>query len=593
MTWIERLGATLLHFLWQGIVIAAVYAAARRWIGRARTPDTRYTLACAALAVMIAAPALTWILLRPPSPVSQTASFNAPLSAVPTALHAAPAAFPAVVYRAVPAPFLQWVVAVWFAGALVLWLRLLAGWTLTVRLRSRMTRPAPHEWQQKLNRLKTRIGLSRPVRLLVSTPVKTPVVVGWLRPVVLVPLSALASLSPDQMEAILLHELAHIRRHDYVVNVLQSVVEALLFYHPAVWWISDHIRAERELCCDDVAVGLTGDAIAYARALAELAAPRTAQLNVAAAATGGCLADRIARLLGHPRPDTRSVSAPGTVAALILLFVAAIVVFGQPAERPKFEVAVVKPSEAQSLQYVRVLAGRLTADASVRSLIQNAYGLQAYQIAGGPDSVLSSRYSIEAKADGNAGRDQTFLMLQSLLEDRFQLKTHHEMRDLPVWALVPARSGIKLPPPKAGDCVAPPSDAPPDWNGGRMAPPGSGPPPSARCGAVMVALEPGAALMLGRKVLMPELVRNLSLALGRTVIDKTGYTNLFDVSLKFVSDEVTSAIPPPPPGSAMAEHPDSPSILVALQEQLGLRLESTRGPVDVIVIDHIARPPAN
>jgi len=106
------------------------------------------------------------------------------------------------------------------------------------------------------------------VRLLISALVQVPTVIGWLRPVVLVPVGALSGLPAEYLEALLLHELAHVRRHDYLVNILQSVAEALLFYHPAVWWVSGHIRAERELCCDDVAVAVSGDALTYARALA-------------------------------------------------------------------------------------------------------------------------------------------------------------------------------------------------------------------------------------------------------------------------------------------------------------------------------------
>ena len=124
-----------------------------------------------------------------------------------------------------------------------------------------MVRPAPAEWQRILDRLKTRISVSRPVRLLVSGLLQAPAAIGWLRPIVLVPAGALAGLPAAQIEALLLHELAHIRRHDYLVHILQSAVEAVFFYHPAVWWISGHMRAERELCCDDIAVSITGDAV--------------------------------------------------------------------------------------------------------------------------------------------------------------------------------------------------------------------------------------------------------------------------------------------------------------------------------------------
>ena len=426
-----------------------------------------------------------------------------------------------------------------------------------------------------------------------SPLVQAPAVVGWLRPVVLEPVGALAGLPSEQVEALLLHELAHIRRHDYLVNLAQSAIEALLFYHPAVWWVSSQIRVERELCCDDMAVSAGGDAVVFARALAELEleSARPSHLNAAAmAATGGSPAHRIARLLGHSRPESSGFSGPGIIAAATLLAVTAFALFAQPAARPKFEVASIKPSTERGFM-VRPLPGRLIATASLRVLMQNAYAMQPFQIVGGPDWINSERYEIEAKADGNASRAQMFLMLQSLLEDRFHLKIHRETKELPAYALVAARSGLKLPTPKEGSCVDPAADASPDWYGGRVAPPQPGPPPLARCGDVKVVLEPTGARLQGGKVGMPELTRMLSLSLGRAVIDKTGFTELFDVKLDFTADETTAALPPPPPGT---QHEfTSPSILVALQEQMGLRLEATRGPVEVIVVDQVERPSAN
>jgi uncharacterized protein (TIGR03435 family) len=277
----------------------------------------------------------------------------------------------------------------------------------------------------------------------------------------------------------------------------------------------------------------------------------------------------------------------------MLLGATALAVFGQSAARPKFEVASIKPSQEQRFMMVRPLPGRLTATAPVRILMQNAYTAQPFQILGGPAWVNSERYEIDAKADGNATRAQLFLMLQSLLEDRFQLKIHRETRELGVYALVPAKSGLKLPPPKAGSCVAPPPDAPPDWAGGRMQPPGKGQPPLARCGSANVMLQPSGARIQGGKIPMLEFTRVLSMVLGRTVIDKTGFPDLFDLRLDFLPDEITAALPPPPPDSAAAADPNNTSILTAIQEQLGLRLESSKGPVEVIVIDHVERPTAN
>ena len=161
--------------------------------------------------------------------------------------------------------------------------------------------------------------MSRPVQLLVSSLVQAPVVVGWLRPAVLVPVGALAGLPADQVEALLLHELAHIRRHDYLVNLLQGVVEAILFYHPAVWWISGHIRVERELCCDDMAVAASGDVLTYARALAGLESARPAHAGMVMAASGGSLVNRIARLAGRPRPAPRTFSGSATIMAAMII----------------------------------------------------------------------------------------------------------------------------------------------------------------------------------------------------------------------------------------------------------------------------------
>jgi uncharacterized protein (TIGR03435 family) len=475
------------------------------------------------------------------------------------------------------------------------WLRLIRGWIFAERLRYRSIRPAPGEWQQVLDRLAARVSVSRAVRLLVSPLVQAPAVVGWLRPVVLAPVGALAGLPPEQVEALLLHELAHIRRHDYLVNIAQSAIEALLFYHPAVWWVSSEIRAERELCCDDMAVSAGSDAVVFARALAELEleSARPSHLNPVVAAAGGSPAHRIARLLGQSRIEGEAISVPGFIGAATLLAITAFALFAQPGTRPKFEVASIKPSMERGFMAVRPLPGRLTATATVRVLMQNAYAMQPFQIVGGPDWINSERYGIEAKADGDASRAQMFLMLQSLLEDRFHLKTHRETKELPVYALVAAKSGLKLPTPKEGSCVSPAADAAPDWYGGRVAPPQPGPTPLARCGEakVVLVLEPIGARIQGGKVGMAELARILSMALGRAVIDKTGFTGLFDAKLDFTPDETTAALPPPPPGTQ--QQFTNPSILVALQEQMGLRLEATKGPVDVIVVDAVERPSAN
>jgi beta-lactamase regulating signal transducer with metallopeptidase domain len=375
MNGIELLGATLLHFLWQGILIAAVYAAAR---GCAARSEVRYLLASVALGVMAAAPVATWIALRLPSShvVTAAASVSVPHAASGAAGFRELPRFLAASYEGVPSSWLSWVAVAWSAGVVVFWLRLLGGWIIAERLRRRQVRPAPWQWQQAFDGLRARLRVSRPVPLLVSGLVQVPAVVGLLRPVVLVPLGALAGLPAEQMEALLLHELAHIRRYDYLVNALQSMVEALLFCHPAVWWVSGHMRSERELCCDDAAVAVTGDAQNYARALAQVGAAGHAHYQAAVAATGGSLAARVARLLGEPRPASRTHSPAAVGAAAALVAITAMAALGQ-AVRPQFEVASIKLAGSQRPAQMRDLPGRLTGrftmNATLRMLMETAY----------------------------------------------------------------------------------------------------------------------------------------------------------------------------------------------------------------------------
>ena len=583
---IDRLGSTLLHFLWQGVAISALYAAALVAIRRAGS-NTRYLVACAALAAMLAAPVVTWLALAPVPPASISSSAAARWYAATTQPRAIS---PTAVEYFTPAaaPYLSWVVVTWLAGVTLLFLRLLGASIFALRLR-RGIYPAPPDWQRTIDRLATRLRLSRPVRLLIAAT-DVPSVVGWLRPVVLVPASALAGLPLGHVEALLLHELAHIRRHDYLVNFLQSVAEALLFYHPAVWWISAQIRAEREHCCDDLAVAATGDVLTYTRALAGLESARRSLAVPALSAAGGSLSARIARLLGRPRSASRP--APGGVlgcAAAIFLAVAALL--AQSGAAARFDVVSVKPGTEQRMRYVRPMpGGRLVASAPVRMLILNAYHVQSFEVVGGPSWIDSDRYQIEARAEGNPDRDQLLRMLQPLLADRFQLKVHRETRDMPLYELVAARRGPKLAPPKDDGCAAPGPNTPSDWAGGRIEPPAAGRGPLPPCGALRVSLEPSGVHMQGGKVSVGELVKTLAMIMGRPVVDKTGLTGLYDLQLGFSADASTPELPPPPPGSSDS---NLPSIVTALQEQLGLRVESSKGPVEVLVIDRIERPSAN
>ena len=190
-------------------------------------------------------------------------------------------------------PYLGWLVAAWLVGMAGLSVRLLAGWGQVQRLRRKLVEQVSPRWQDLMDEVTERLRVSRPVRLLVSAAALGPMTVGWLRPVVLVPVSALTGLTVEQMRAVLAHELAHIRRHDYLVNILQIAIETVLFYHPAVWWVSRRVRIEREHCCDDAAAAVCGGALRYARALERLETLRAEPVRLAAAADGGQLFARI------------------------------------------------------------------------------------------------------------------------------------------------------------------------------------------------------------------------------------------------------------------------------------------------------------
>ena len=186
-----------------------------------------------------------------------------------------------------------------------------------MRLRRKAVHVAPAEWQRRFEALVGKARVSRPVRLLESYLTEIPVVIGSLKPVILVPASLFTGFPAEHLELILLHELAHIRRHDYLVNLLQSIAEDVLFYHPAVWWVSSVIRTERENCCDDAVVRARGDARGFAEALAALEERRWSVYEAALAANGGHLMNRIRRLLDARRKPSRFIAAPIFSASLL------------------------------------------------------------------------------------------------------------------------------------------------------------------------------------------------------------------------------------------------------------------------------------
>ena len=228
------------------------------------------------------------------------------------------------------APLVPWAAVLWAVGVVGLSLRHLGGYLVVRRLSRRGVMAVPESLDRRFRELKARLGVTRPVRLLQSILVDVPMAMGWLRPVILAPASALTGLGPDALEAVLAHELAHIRRCDYLVNLLQTAVETLLFYHPAAWWLSARIRTEREQCCDDAAVAACGSKVEYAEALTTLEKGRRLP-ELAMAASGGRAAGatlrRVRRILGVSSPDRSPAGLwLGGIIALALLASLAVVV---------------------------------------------------------------------------------------------------------------------------------------------------------------------------------------------------------------------------------------------------------------------------
>ena len=315
MTALEQaLRTALLDFVWQGVVVAFLLWMAL-FVMRRRSANARYIASCLALITLVALPILTvCVAYTRPIPARINEQF---LSSVPQTVAAA--------WRGSVASTPDWLgslgslaIPAWALGVILFSLRLAWGSRQVAVLR-RSGEPAEGPVLAVAAAIGSRLGLTRPVRLLITSLAEGPSVVGWIRPVILLPAATLVGLTPEQLEAVLAHEFAHIRRYDYLVNVLQMVVETLLFYHPAVWWTSARIRHERELCCDDLAVSLCGDPVCYARALTKLERLRTFAPKMAMGSNDGPLLYRIQRLTGAATRRFGPSRLPGILAICLAL----------------------------------------------------------------------------------------------------------------------------------------------------------------------------------------------------------------------------------------------------------------------------------
>jgi bla regulator protein blaR1 len=456
-------------------------------------------------------------------------------------------------------------------------------------------------------------GIRRSVDILIHEDLVAPMTCGFLRPAIMMP-AEVEGWSDAELEHAIVHELEHVRRADWPVHLTARAVCALYWFHPLVWTAWRHLRLESERACDD-GVLRRAEGTAYAEQLLSLARrlSDTRGQPVLAMANRSDLFTRVSALLDRHQCRGRA----GLFYAMVTIAGASTLMLGlsplraapEPALRaqappagesnPSFEVASIKQSKTTGRGVFRAgrglqASGRYVAtNLTVKALIQNAYDLQNAQLIGGPDWLETDGYDIEAKAPDDAPRTgtQLQLMMRSLLVERFKLAMHKETRPMSVFALVRARSDGRLGPDlkvaseaNCGPPVAlPPSGAPPPPlpPGGPGAPPGGpgllGSPP---CGATMF----GPGQFVGRAIPIEQFARMLSnvpavTGVDRIVLDKTGLTGKYDYQLKFQSVQ--------PPAAATD---DRPSFITALQEQLGLKLDPERAPIEVLVIDHVERP---
>ena len=312
------LGSTLLHFLWQGALIGALYWALDRHLQRnGNTPQSRYLLAIITQTLLLLTP-VAWFAVSLHNLATASTASLAGSAVVAEATRASAASISSG--ASLPGNVLLWTVAVWLLGVSYYSLRLALG-ALGVHQIARRTTPASPCLQTRVDVLARQIGVNASVQLLLCGQRIIPATVGFLKPVIIMPACIVTRLSQNQLELIVLHELAHIRRHDYLVNLLQLVIETLLFYHPVVRWVGRRARIEREHCCDDMVVALSRQPVDYAYALTELETARQPNDTLAMAASGGDVVSRVRRML---QPERMSRQRGFLASGLLMICMALI-----------------------------------------------------------------------------------------------------------------------------------------------------------------------------------------------------------------------------------------------------------------------------
>ena len=462
-----------------------------------------------------------------------------------------------------------------------------------------------------LRHLEQIAAVRRPIRLVISQASLEPGILGIVRPALIWPVGISARLTDAQLEAIVAHEVWHVRRRDNLAAAIHMMVEAIFWFHPLVWWLGARLVEERERACDEEVLRLGNPPQVYAESILKTCEFCVGSLPVSVSGvTGADLKSRIVRIMTERVARELDFGKKLLFVAAALLTVAAPIVFGLQNTMPStaapevkstaadthgYDVASIKPNKSGS-NIVRMMIrpdGLSAMGGTLRMLIENAYEIQYFQILGGPKWINSDRYDIEAKMDSaqmerlktlspDESRLESKRMLQALLADRFQLVVHRETKELPGYALVIAKGGSKLHEAKPGDTY-------PNGIKGPEGQPGTG----------LMLMGGNGGPVTGQGISIEHLARLLSQQLGRTVVDDTGLMGNYDFTLQWTPDDRAGQMPDASQGGGArsddAPPPDSsrPSIFTAVQEQLGLKLESRKIPVEMLVIDHVEAPSEN
>ncbi len=450
--------------------------------------------------------------------------------------------------------------ALWLLGCAVVLLRWYVSWR---RIHAAVLTGSP-------------LNIDAPVKVLSSPATIEPGIFGIFRPVLLLPEGITGHLAPAQFEAILAHELCHVRRRDNLAAAIHMLIQALFWFHPLVWWIGARLVEERERACDEEVLRMGSEPQVYAESILKtcefyLESPLACMSGV----TGADLKQRIVRIMTHRAEHNLSFATKLLLAATGVAAIAGPIAYGlanapqsqaatpppAPGTLPSFEVASIKLNKSDSHHSDwSDHKGRFTGtNITLEECIRQAYGVRSYQISG-PGWLKSERYDIEAKPGGPARPEQVQLMLQSLLTDRFKLTLHREERALPVYELVVAKNGLKL---QAVETEPHHSNSTSNSSPGHL---------------------------YAQHMSVAQFAEVLSRQTDRPVIDQTGLKGTYDFKLEWTPDDKQSNRPEQA-DEAVTKASDAPSIFTAVEEQLGLKLEPRKAPAEILVIDHIEKAP--